>query len=855
VRLALAFFASGAAGLLFEVLWFRALGRALGNTVWAATVVLTAFMLGIAIGALVAARWSPRHPGRAFAAAELTVAIAGTAVVWALPALESTIAQGLAPLAANGTALAAARLLIALLALLAPTIAMGMTLPFGVRLLADRETTRALGMLYAANTLGACVAPMTAEFLLIEALGLRGTALAAASLNLLAATLALLHPVPSLAPRTRQPATSTAPSRLLVVAAGAGALALALEVIWFRLLLLHAPATDASFALMLMLLLLGVALGSLAAPLFGRWRPAWIVAATGAAVVLGYWMASPAESVAGLLRYAIPLMVPACVLSGALFTMLGTMLRADVPDPRPAIARLTSANTLGAAAGAAAAGLLLLPRAGMEASLFLIAAGYAALTLLLIGGRSWKAWLPSAAALAALALFPFGLMKSHLAQAAHFYLAVDGAKVVRLTEGPVTTLQVLRTDRFGIAYRWRLLTDSYSMSGIERNSLRYMQLFAWLPLALHPAPRRALLISYGAGVTAQALLDEKSLDRLTIVDVSPEILAASRTLHPEGDPLRDPRVQLVLEDGRHYLFSRSEQFDLITGEPPPPGVAGVVNLYSAEYFTALAQRLAPGGLASYWLPVHHLEPRGARAVIAAWCGAFPDCSLWSGSGRHWVLLGGREFAHGPDLPRIVRLWDSPASAARIAASGFEHPAQLGAAFIADAAQLRGWISGMPPLTDDYPKRIAMPPAPPGASPDEYSPWLNLQGVRDRFAKSPWVARHWPQDLREQTLQFFSVQPIVNSEPVPDSARMATVDWLLRGTGLQVPVYWLLDSDIEEQRILERLPHRREHAYARGVRALAERDYPRAAAFFLEAGERKLEAYARCRADSAQAPCA
>jgi len=197
VRLALGFFASGAAGLLFEVLWFRALGRALGNTVWAATVVLTAFMLGIAIGALLASRWRPRHAGRAFAAAELTVGTLGILLVWALPALESTIAQALAPLAENGAALTGARLLIALLALLVPTTAMGMTLPFGVRMLADRETTRALGMLYAANTLGACVAPLTAEYLLIGTLGLRGTAFAAASLNLLAATLACLHPVPA----------------------------------------------------------------------------------------------------------------------------------------------------------------------------------------------------------------------------------------------------------------------------------------------------------------------------------------------------------------------------------------------------------------------------------------------------------------------------------------------------------------------------------------------------------------------------------------------------------------------------------------------------------------------------------
>ena len=855
MRLALAFFASGAAGLLFEVLWFRALGRALGNSVWAATVVLTAFMLGIAIGALLAARWSPRHPGRAFAAAELTVGAFGTLLVWALPALESTIAQWLAPLAVNGAALAAARLLIALLALLAPTIAMGVTLPFGVRLLADRETTRALGMLYAANTFGACVAPLTAEFLLVESLGLRGTALAAASLNVLAATLGVLHPVPRVAPRAERPPASTVPWRLLAVAAGAGALALALEVTWFRLLLLHAVGTDASFALMLMLLLAGVALGGAAAPLVARWQPAWIIAATGVAVVLGYWIASPAEAVAGLLRYAIPLMVPACVLSGVLFTMLGAILRADLPDPRPAIARLTSANTLGAAIGAAGAGLALVPHAGIEASLFLIAAGYAALTLLFVRGWSWKAWLPCAAAAAGLAIFPFGLMKSHLAQAAQPYLALDRAKVVKTTEGPVTTLQVLKSERFGESFGWRLVTDSYSMSGIERSSVRYMQFFAWLPLALHPAPRNALLVSYGAGVTAQALLDEKSLDRLTVVDVSPEILAASPTLHPEGDPLRDPRVRLVLEDGRHFVFSRSEQFDIITGEPPPPGIAGVVNLYSAEYFAALAKRLAPGGLATYWLPVNQFEPRGARSVIAAWCSAFPDCSLWAGSGHQWVLLGGREFDGRPSVGQIARLWENPAAAPRIAGSGFEHPAQLGAAFIADAAQLREWTSGTPALIDDYPKRIASPPPAGSSQHDEYARWLTPQAASQRFAASSWIARHWPQDLREQTMQFFSVQPIVNGEFVPDSARMAFVDALLRGTQLQVPVYWLLGSDIPEQRILEKLPHRPEHAYARGVRALAERDYPRAASFFAEAKEQKLGAYAKCRAGSApQAAC-
>src|SRR5258706_467969 len=98
VRLPLAFFASGAAALLFEVLWFRALGRVLGNTVWAGALVLTAFMLGMALGGVLAARWAQRvrNPARAFACAEAVVAISGTLIVWGLPELEALIGAALA---------------------------------------------------------------------------------------------------------------------------------------------------------------------------------------------------------------------------------------------------------------------------------------------------------------------------------------------------------------------------------------------------------------------------------------------------------------------------------------------------------------------------------------------------------------------------------------------------------------------------------------------------------------------------------------------------------------------------------------------------------------------------------------
>ena len=313
LQLPLAFFASGMAALLFQVLWFRALGRVLGNTVWSGTLVLTAFMLGMAIGGLLAARWAQRirNPARAFALAETTVALTGSLLVWGLPVLEPLVGQWLAPIADHPTAIAVVRLALALAAMLVPTIAMGLTLALGVRIFGHRETTRALGVLYAANTFGACLAPLAAEYYLIGSLGLRGTALAAACLNGVAAALALRQPAGTAlpaAPAAPAPGVRGFPKRLLLAAAVTGGIALALEVIWFRLLILYAPGNDLVFALMLTVVLLGIAIGGALAPLLARVQFAWVTIGSSFAVVAGYLMAGRTSGSGSpdMIQYARP---------------------------------------------------------------------------------------------------------------------------------------------------------------------------------------------------------------------------------------------------------------------------------------------------------------------------------------------------------------------------------------------------------------------------------------------------------------------------------------------------------------------------------------------------------------------
>ncbi|HEY6862474.1 MAG TPA: hypothetical protein VI319_01130 [Burkholderiales bacterium] len=855
--LPLAFFASGAAALLFQVLWFRALGRVLGNTVWAGAAVLAGFMLGMALGGLLAARFAPRirDAARAFALAEATVGLTGSLLVWGLPALEPVAGQWLAPLASHPAASAAARFALAVAVMLVPTIAMGTTLALGVRAHARDDTVRSLGALYAANTFGACVAPLLAEYVLIGAFGLRGTALVASGLNLAAAALALAHRRAVAAPPVSHTTSPRRlPARTLLAAAAAGAFALGLEVVWFRLLVLYEPGSDTMFALMLTIVLLGIAAGGAIAPLLARAGSAWVGAGASLAVVAGYLLSAPDRP--DVAAQALNLMLPAAVLSGSFFTLLGAELRGDSGDPQPAIGALMTANTLGAAAGAALAALVLLPRLGIETGVFTLAAGYALLPLLLARPMKRSA-LPLVAAAVGLLLFPFGRIDGHLSAAARPYEGSDDARVVRITQGPTTTLQLLEHDRFGEPAAWRLLTDGYSMTAIDTRAMRYMRMFAWLPLALHPDPHRALLISYGAGNTAQALLSDPGMRALTVVDVSTEILGASPVVHGAQDPLADPRVRLVLEDGRHYLRTRRDQFDIITSEPPPPLIAGVVNLYTREYFTALAQHLRPGGLATYWLPISQFKSVGARAVVRAFCEAFPDCTLWTGVARDWILMGGREFGARPSAEHFSRLWRDAVAGARMAEDGLERPAQLGATFLADAEQLRRWYEGTPALTDDFPKRIA---------PDdgikrpmtEYAAWLRPDDARSRFHESRWIAAHWPTPLAGAADPFFAVQPALNGDIGGDPARsLASVDLLLRGTDLRIPVMWLLGSNVTEQKIVNRkigLEGRRpEFSYPLAVRALAGRDYALAAKLFAEVAERGnrsagvLAAYALCRA--------
>jgi spermidine synthase len=890
------FFLSGAAGLCFETLWFHQAGLTFGNSVAASSIVLASFMAGLALGNGLAARRASRlrSPLRAYAVLEVAIGASGLALVWWLPDLAPALAALLRPLTDSPAALSAARGLAGFAVLVAPAAAMGATLPVLIAALRARDPSfgGALGRLYGWNTLGAVAGALAGEVWLVEWVGVRGTGAVAAGVNVAVALAAL-----ALARRWEQPAPSGAAApaasggrlpaavwRILAASCLAGALLLALEIVWFRFLRLFVHSGSLAFSFMLATVLTGIGVGGVLGGAWLRRRPdAWRAApalalAAGAMTALCYAAFGVAQTQGAAIANAAPALVgwlfvgwlaaalclPVAVLSGALFPLLGAALARHVPDEPRATGWLALANTLGSAAGPLVAGFGLLPGIGVERSLVLLAAGYAPLALLAgSAGALRPALVPAAAFGLALALFPFGAMQSrYLSVPIESWHGRSEHAVVAVREGRSETAVYVERRLDGERLATFLMTDSYSMSSTAVFARRYMKLFAWWPLALHPDPRSALLISYGVGSTAKALVDAPGLESIDVVDISREVLELSDLLYPDAaeHPLRDPRVRVHIEDGRHFLRMSEARFDIITGEPPPPKSAGVVDLYTREHFALLRERLTEGGIVTWWLPVHNLLESDAEAIIGAFCDVFEDCSLWAGHDLDWVLAGTRGLRGPADETTFTRLWRDPRSLVELRRTGFERPEQLGATFLADAAWLRERTADVPPLTDDRPKRLSSRLQTDARA--VFSPWLEVGAARERFRDSAYIRELWPPRLRERTLAYFEPEGFIReagrAAQLGMRERLAGVDELI-GRGLGTAAAWRLGVTDDQARAAQAAvakgrpegPHRR----TLGIVALTSGESARAARELASAREVTagdpflpvLEAFARCRA--------
>ncbi len=863
------FFISGMAALIFENLWFHTAGFIVGNSISGVTVVLAGFMGGLALGNALVTRYGRQltQPLKIYLLLELVIGCSGFLLVLLLPELSRFLAPLFRILTDYPVLLQSSRLLIVFILLLIPATAMGATLPILVNHLSRREHGFGglLGKLYGCNTLGAMCGALLPEVFLIQITGIKNTALVALSLNLFAVL--LVYRLMSVSEfnagaskanmMLQPPALNKNLVRLLLSAALAGALLLALEVIWFRFLLLNIAGTSLIFAVMLATVLFGIGLGGLvAAALFRKgFDPSHylreIALLSGISVLSGYYgfyyfndlLGTTVEhDLTAFVLQAVYLMLPVSVISGVLFTGIGKSLHQSIHDGTTSTGLLTFFNTLGAMSGAVFGGLILLPHAGVEHSMLLLACGY---FMLMVVFPAPKRIVTRRIAIVC-GLIPLFLLVSSYNHIERFHFqklaeAWRADRIVEISEGQIATNIYLAYKKFNEPYYYRLMTNSYSMAGNSVESERYMKLFVYLPALLHPSIQHALLISFGVGSSAQALSTLPGIESIDMVDISRDVFAMSRHIYDNAaiNPLNNPAVKTHIEDGRFYLLTTDKKYDLITGEPPPPGLHKVVNLYSKEYFQLIYDRLNSGGIATYWLPTYQFHSDSSKSIIRAFCEVFENCSLWTGYALEWILMGSKQTVMGGQELRFSGDWPENSVTSNLTRLGIEIPEQLGALFLADHDYLDKLTRDYPPVTDNFPKRI-FKPADKDVDRHFFYQMLAPDLTRQRFAESRFIDAIWSESLRQKTLPFFEYERLMQKKDtttITQSYFMDDLHQVLTRTDLVYLPLFLLGSNYKLQAIVEqKATIKDEHPdviYYRALGAIASRQFKQAGGLLSE----------------------
>lgn len=728
---ALLLIVSGTAALIYQVLWIKQLTLIVGVDVYAVTTGVGAFFAGLALGGLLLGRFVDRvqRPLRLYATLEMGVALVGVLVTMTLShtaALFVTLEEQSGVLAWG---------LIFLMVGVGPFL-MGGTLPAMVRslrLTADRIGSGG-GLMYGANTAGAIIGALVSSFLLIPALGILGSALTAAGIGILAAAggfwLDRFAPnQTSVAQQSNRTPLAKSATVAILFYAVAGGLALGYEVIWSQSIVQFMSTRSYAFSVMLATYLAGLALG---AALFARWadriRDPWgmfglLIAAAGLVALfeitlLGRWLpelqtmgeqavfSSTASRLAGMCaRFAIAALyvvfLPTLLLGAAFPAALKLIV--DSGHVGRDIGKVVALNTFGGIIGTVITGFVLVPRFGLVKTLAILAIVAALLGLLAaMRGTSgfrfarWSTIVIAIVAVGAALLTPADRLAGLLASTR------GGGTVVFYEEGKGGTVAVLEQSAGHKRFR-RLFIQGVSNTGDTLPSLRYMRLQALLPLIIHNGePKSALVIGLGTGITSGALLRFPGLEQRVVAELLPEVVQATSNFQGNFGAGTDPRLDIRLRDGRRELLSSQQAYDLITLEPPPPSAAGVVNLYSTDFYELARARLRPGGLVAQWLPLPTQNDEDTRSLVRSFLNVYLHASLWTTELHEMLLIGSMEPVD-LDVPRIIEAFNEPELASALREVGIASPEALLATWVMDRTGLETYASDALPVTDDQPR--------------------------------------------------------------------------------------------------------------------------------------------------------
>lgn len=744
------FIGSGCAALIYEVVWLQMLSLIVGSSAISLGVVLGTFMGGMCAGSLLLSRYISRgpHPLRVYAWLEAGIAICGVLIVTLLPLIGKLyVAIGLGGfpgLLLSGVFCA--------LALLPPTLLMGATLPAISRFVeATPRGVSWLGFFYGGNIVGGVVGSLLAGYYLLRLHDVVYASTVALALNVVVAVAAF-----ALAGRTSYVAAPDMPGAgsksveagsarpklfdapvgsmpVYITIALSGFTALGSEVIWTRQLSLNLGATTYTFSLILAVFLSGLGLGSTSGAVLARttenarvalgWCQLLLVvsiawAAFALTQSIPYWPVDPQLASRPMFTFQMDLVktmfvvLPGAILWGASFPLALAAVGSRETDPGIVVGTTYAANTVGAIVGSLLASLVFIPQLGTQTSqrVLIVMAALSALLMLvfrptrdssgpvrlsggatatLLGAVVVTGWLLTTVIPVPPLLVGYGrFVARRLYNHGEFIFAGEGMN---------SSMAVSQLENGVLNYH----NAGKVQASSEPQDMRLQRMLGHMATLLPTqAPSRVLVIGCGAGVTAGSVSIDPRLVHEVIAEIEPLVPAVVSKFFSAHNfsVVQNPKVEVKIDDARHYLMTTDDTFDAITSDPFDPWVKGAAGLYTKEFFALIKEKLNAGGVVTVFVQLYESNSEAVKSEVGTFLEVFPEGMVFGnehqGAGYDVVLVG--QKSPGPiDVDAIAARLATPAYAPvakSLSEIGINSAVELMATFTARADQLRPWLA-------------------------------------------------------------------------------------------------------------------------------------------------------------------
>jgi spermidine synthase len=654
------FLISGAAGLIYEIVWERLLKLYFGVTMVSVTLIVSAYMAGLGVGSLIGGRVAQKLKNTLFLYGLLEIGIALFGLV--SPNIIVWVGQ------TTAGAPYVVVFLVSFAILLIPTTLMGMTLPLLTQSFVDRVEVsgRIIGFLYGINTLGAALGTVLAGYVLIGAYGFDGTTYIAVLLNGLVGLFAFLlsrwqfalTDGPDPLQRTSPGTIPWGYRTILLTSFLVGFIGLGFEMLWIRILLIVNKNTAYAFPSILFVFLLGLALGgyfwgrradtssnlialfckielggaAVAAftfLLFGfslQYHPPWIENFLETQKpILPYleqnkqFFFSKRVLLANLWDYFLPILILVLPASLVLGGGLPVLDRLSINKPLLSGRRVGDihlANIIGSVAGSLAISFLFLPKLGTEWTMLLLVLSTFFFPIIYVLGKSRESSIikreVSLSSLGFIALIGLFLLpwQGEFYKRLYSYgtghesvISESGDSVLALTYEPASNRQA------GWFWIGGEINSLFPASGIyEARSL---------VCAGASQPKRILILGFGGGFSTLFYRSISDVNEIVVVELLSDIAPFLRhNMDSARLALGDPRITYLTDDGRRYLNAfPEEKFDLISIDPLRVHTAGHNNLYSEEALNIYRDHLMPNGVLCAWMDEFHVIPHTMARVF------------------------------------------------------------------------------------------------------------------------------------------------------------------------------------------------------------------------------------------------